>query len=53
LRSSLLFLSFLVQSENAAEDVNLIFVNGNIYIVKRAQAARRSDRGQNISGSFL
>jgi hypothetical protein len=31
LRSSLLFLSFLVQSENAAEDVNLIFLNGNIY----------------------
>jgi len=31
LRSSLLFLSFLVQSGNAAEDVNLIFVNGNIY----------------------
>jgi len=30
LRSSLLFLSFLLQSVNAAEDVNLIFVNGNI-----------------------
>src|SRR5213592_3938610 len=30
LRSSLPFLSFLLQSVNAAEDVNLIFVNGNI-----------------------
>ena len=31
LRSSLLFLSFLLQNVNAAEDVILIFVNGNIY----------------------
>jgi hypothetical protein len=30
LRSSLLFVSFLLQNVNAAEDVNLIFVNGNI-----------------------
>jgi hypothetical protein len=31
LRNSFLFLSFLLQDVNAAEDVNLIFVNGNIY----------------------
>src|SRR5438046_9511758 len=34
LRSSLLFLSFLLQNVNAAEDVDRVFVNGNIYTVQ-------------------
>ena len=42
LRSSLLFLSFLFQNVNAAEDVILIFVNGKYLHRKRAQGARRS-----------
>ena len=37
LRSSLLFLSFFLQNVNAAEDVDLIFVNGNIYTVNERQ----------------
>ena len=55
LRSSLLFLSFLVQSENAAEDVNLIFVNGNIYTANerkpRAEATAVEHRGIVFVGS--
>ena len=35
LRSSLLFLSFLLQNVNAAEDVDRIFVNGNIYTANK------------------
>jgi predicted amidohydrolase YtcJ len=37
LRSILFFLSFLLQNVNAAEDVDLIFVNGNIYTVNERQ----------------
>jgi len=37
LRSSLLFLSFLLQNVNAAAEVDLIFVNGNIYTVNERQ----------------
>jgi len=37
LRSSLLFLSFLLQNVNAAAGVDLIFVNGNIYTVNERQ----------------
>src|SRR6266487_2661165 len=44
LRSSLLFLSFLLQNVNAAEDVNLIFVNGNI-----STANERKQRAEAIA----
>jgi hypothetical protein len=37
LRSSLLFLSFLLQNVNAAAEVDLIFVNGNIYTANERQ----------------
>jgi hypothetical protein len=52
LRSSLLFLSFLLQNVNAAEDVDRIFVNGNIYT-----ANERKPRAEAVAvrhqGSFL
>jgi hypothetical protein len=44
LRSSLLCLSFLLQNVNAAEDVNLIFVNGNI-----STAPERKPRAEAIT----
>ena len=44
LRSSLLFLSFLLQNVNGAEDVILIFVNGNIYT-----ASERKPRAEAIT----
>jgi hypothetical protein len=37
LRSSLLFLSFLLQNVNAAAEVDLIFVDGNIYTANERQ----------------
>jgi predicted amidohydrolase YtcJ len=37
LPSSLLFLSFFLQNVNAAEEVDLIFANGNIYTVNEQQ----------------
>ena len=48
LRSCLLFLSFLFQNVNAAEDVILIFVNGNIYT-----ANERKARAEAVIRSFL
>ena len=47
LRSSLLFLSFLLQNVNAAEDVNLIFVNGNI-----STANERKPRAEAIAVKY-
>ena len=55
LRSSLLFLSFLLQNVNGAEDVILIFVNGNIYTANerkpRAEATAVEHRGIVFVGS--
>jgi len=51
LRSSLLFLSFLLQNVNAAAEVDLIFVNGNIYTVNERQQ-RRSDCCQESADRF-
>ena len=55
LRSSLLFLSFLLQNVNGAEDVILIFVNGNIYTANerkpRAEAIAVKHQGIVFVGS--
>ena len=48
LRSSLLFVSFLLQNMNAAEDVDRIFVNGNIYT-----ANERKPRGRGQTSGIV